>query len=209
MTDAPIINTYPLELRDVEVTGGGPYTYLEGRAVPYNTWQDVGPIWENHANGSFERSTKGGSGRNLPLIAGHDVTDLDNLIGHSYEWRHESAALVGVWRLNEQPRAQQAAALARSGDLNGLSVGFQEIHFEVVPRPRDQLSATARKPWVRRTESRLLHVGMTAQPAFPDAGVISVRSYGADHYVEPPLETPELDAWRSRLEALRRATIPR
>jgi HK97 family phage prohead protease len=203
MTDiAPEIRTYPLELRDAEVTGRGPFTYLEGRAVPYNTWQDVGPIWENHAAGSFERSTKGGSGRNLPLVAGHDAEDLDNLLGHAERWKHDATGMYGLWKLNDQPKAQQAAALVRSGDLTGLSVGFQEMHYEVVPRPKDRVNATSRKPWVLRTESRLLHVGITSMPAFPDAGVIGVRSLGADHYVEPPVATPDLDGWRAKTAGL-------
>jgi HK97 family phage prohead protease len=200
MIEAPIVRTY--ELREVELTGTGPFKYLEGLAAPYNSWQDVGDIWENHAGGSFERSTKGGTGKSLPLIVGHDVMDLDNIVGHAQTWKHDATGMYGVWLLNEQPKAQQAAALARSGDLNGLSVGFQEVHYQVVPRQtRD--SASSRKPWVLRTESRLLEVSLTPIPAFPDAGVINVRSYDPGHYLEPPQATPELDEWKARLEALR------
>src|SRR5215831_20956131 len=62
-----------VELRDVDAVGTGPpYRYIEGRAVPFNTWADVGPYLEQHAVGSFERSTKGGSGRSLPLLPWHD-----------------------------------------------------------------------------------------------------------------------------------------
>ena len=207
MTEPQELRIYPLELRELEVTGK-PYRYLEGRAVPYNTWQDVGPFWENHAAGSFERSTKGGSGRGLPLIIGHDAHNLDNIVGHAEKWTHDATGMHGVWRLNEQPRAQQAAALAQAGDLTGLSVGFQEVHAEAVPRPKDRDGAATRKPWIMRSESRLLEVSLTPIPAFPDAGVVNVRSMVDPAAIDLPAPaTPDLDEWRSRLEALRRATI--
>lgn len=204
MAEVPQERIYPLELREMELTGK-PYRYLSGRAVPYNTWQDVGPFWEHHAEGSFARSTKGGSGKpGLPLVIGHDHDNLDNVVGHAETWTHDATGMFGVWRLNEQPRAQQAAALVRSGDLTGLSVGFQEVHFRSVPRPRQyELASTADKPWVMRTESRLLEVSLTTIPAY-EGGVINVRSLGdPGRYGTPPTPTPELDEWRGRLESLK------
>ena len=56
-----------LQLRDVQAVGR-PYRYLEGRAVPYDTWADVGPVWEQHRAGACKRSTNGRSGKGLPLL---------------------------------------------------------------------------------------------------------------------------------------------
>jgi HK97 family phage prohead protease len=200
------IRTYQVELREVQAVGR-PFRYLEGRAVPYNTWQDVGPFMEMHAEGSFARSTRVGTGQGLPLLIGHDHSDLDNLVGHAEKWRHDPTGMYGVWRLNDSPKAQQAARLAESGDLTGLSVGFQEIHRDYVRQPRDIDIARGRehKDWVVRTESRLMEVSLTPVPAFADAEVICVRSvYDPDRRQVHPIPTPDLDIWRAKLAALQR-----
>ena len=48
-----------LELRDVQAVGAGkPFTYLEGRAVPYATWADLGWFMEQHDAESFQALDK-------------------------------------------------------------------------------------------------------------------------------------------------------
>jgi HK97 family phage prohead protease len=180
---------YRTELRQVQAVGR-PYRYLEGRAVPYNTWQDVGPFMEMHAEGSFARSTRGGSGKGLPLLVGHRHDDLDNLIGHAESWKQDRTGLYGVWRLNESPKAQQAARLADAGDLRGLSVGFQPVSEPEYAAAGDR----GDKAWVIWNESRLLEVSVTPVPAFPDAEVTLVRTLVDPK--QPPRPTPDLDHWR-------------
>lgn len=196
MTDTTEIRAYQVELRETQAVGR-PFKYIEGRAVPYNTWQDVGPFMENHGEGSFERSTSGGTGRAAPLLIEHGQRDIDNLIGHAESWRHDGTGLYGVWKLNDQPRAQQAGQLAANGDLSGLSVSFQEVHANKTRHDG--------RVWVARSESRLLEVSLTTMPAFPTAGVVMVRSvFDPDTLAETPIPTPDLDAWRARLAGLRR-----
>lgn len=201
MDDVREVRVYAAELREVQAVGK-PYRYLEGRAVPYNTWQDVGPFMENHAEGSFAHSTNGGSGRSLPLIIGHDPHDLDNIVGHAERWSHDATGCYGVWKLNDSRRAQQAAGLATSGDLTGLSIGFQEVRAEPVRKPKGA-AGSVDKPWILRTESRMLETSLTPVPAFPDAGVLLVRSmFDPETFVTEPEPTPELDWWRARLVEL-------
>jgi HK97 family phage prohead protease len=194
MNDPSEIRYYRSELREVQAVGR-PYRYLEGRAVPYNTWQDVGMFHEMHAEGSFSRSTA--RTPELPLLVGHDHQNLDNLIGKAEKWRHDSTGMYGVWRLNDSPKAQQTARLAESGDLRGLSVGFMPGEFGKdwdYAKPRDDRDLG---DWIVRTNSRLLEVSVTPVPAFEGAEVTMVRTlYDPDARERTPIATPELDRWR-------------
>ena len=58
-----------LEVRDVEATGR---RFIEGRAVPYETWGSVGWFMEKHAQDSFKQSVTGGTGKRAPLLLFHD-----------------------------------------------------------------------------------------------------------------------------------------
>ena len=75
MKDAPEQRStygYALELRDAQAVGAGRmYRYLEGRAVPYGEWSNMGEFMEQHAPRSFVQSTKAGTGRKLPLLPFH------------------------------------------------------------------------------------------------------------------------------------------
>ena len=200
MTDAPeargYTTTLALELRDV---GSKPYRYLEGRAVPYDTFANVGWFMEQHRSGSFKRSTNGRSGAKLPLLLFHDNQSMP--IGHAEKWEHRSDGMHGIWRLNDSPPAQQAAAMAEAGDLLGLSIGFQDVATPVweLPRELDPTAGPDGMPRVTRVESRLVEVSMTPTPAFPDAEVTMVRTRARP----PTPPEPEVDHWRRVLEGLR------
>jgi len=186
-----------LELRDTQAVGR-PYRYLEGRAVPYDVWANVGWFLEQHARGSFKRSTTGRSGKNLPLLLFHENAQFP--IGHAERWTHDEDGMTGVWQLNDTARAQEAARMAERGDLIGLSVGFQDA---VKPRwdgledfdPDDP----ANLPRVTRLESRLIEVSMTPTPAFSDAGVTMVRTRARP----PEPKRRRVDDWRDVLDGLR------
>jgi HK97 family phage prohead protease len=193
------VGAIALELRDVQAVGAGrPYTFLEGRAVPYDTPADLGWFLEQHHSERFKRSTKGNAGQRLPLLLFHDNRSFP--VGHAEEWRHTDG-LHGVWRLNDSPEAQRAAQAAEAGDLVGLSIGFMALRSEwdFAEDFAPELGA-AHKDRVTRLESRLLEVSLTPTPAFVDAGVEAVRTgYGA-HFraaVKPAAPTAELDAWRA------------
>jgi HK97 family phage prohead protease len=195
-----------LRLADAQAVGiGTKATYLEGRAVPFDTWADLGWFLEQHDAGSFVATTKAGSGRGLPLLLFHDNRSFP--IGVSESWKHDGGGLDGVWRLNDGTEAQRAAKAADDGELVGLSIGFQPIRSEwdfvddwnpaMGPEHMDS---------VTRLESRLLEVSLTPTPAFADAQVALVRSTlecmtRAEH--APPERPLLVDAYRAELEALR------
>src|SRR5215472_9321237 len=103
---------FQAEIRDVQAVGR-PYRYLEGRAVPYGVWADVGPFMEQHAPRSFLRSTRGRSGQpGLPLLLMHNAEDLGAIVGHAEKWTHEDDGLLGLWKLADGSNAQRAAQMA-------------------------------------------------------------------------------------------------
>ena len=165
-----------LAMREVQAVGVGKAAeFLEGTAVPFDTWADLGWFMESHAVDSLKRSTKANAGARLPLLLFHDNRSFP--IGHAEEWHHEAAGLRGVWRLNGSPEAQRAAQAAGAGDLVGLSIGFAPIRsdWQYVEEWNPDLGAD-HKDHVTRLESRLLEVSLTPTPAFADAAVSCVRT---------------------------------
>lgn len=205
-TLAPEVRTFgvPLELRDAQVVGK-PYRFLEGRAVPYGEFADVGWYLEAHAVDSFKRSA-GGSGKRLPLLLFHDMQSFP--IGHSEKWSHAADGLHGVWRLNDSPEAQRAAQAVEAEDMVGLSVGYLPLKSdwqyaddwapELGPEHKDK---------VTRVESRLLEVSLTPTPVYESAGVACVRTAFdvQERAAKADANRPpsEADAWRARVDALR------
>jgi HK97 family phage prohead protease len=201
-----LYDSVTLELRDAQLVGK-PYRYLEGRAVPFGVEADIGWFMETHAAGSFERSTKSGAGKNLPLLLFHNNRSIP--VGHAEQWRHEDDAMTGVWRLSDRPEAQEAAQAAERLDLVGLSIGFQPIRseWELVDNWAPELGPD-HKDRVTRLESRLIEVSMTPTPAFATAQVTDVREAATYHRARSELRGaahPELDpeTWRRELDALR------
>ena len=199
-----------LDVRDVQAVGR-PFRYLEGRAVPYGSWANLGYFMEQHAPASLKQSTSVGAGRALPLLLFHDARSFP--IGVSDSWAHSDEGLDGVWKLNDSAEAQRTASAAERGELTGLSIGFQPI--------RSQWDFVDWDDWdpdlgpdhmdrVTRTESRLVEVSVTPTPAFVEAQVAQVRSAtGRDaqlqlrsrHLGARPY--PELNRWREVVDGLR------
>lgn len=199
MTDAPTpiltapeIRTFPgLELRETEASESG--RYLEGRAVPYGVWQDVGWYMEMIRKGAFAKSIREAA-RKLPLLLFHDGRSFP--VGVSERWTETDDGLDVVWRLDTADRAQEAARLAAEGMLTGLSVGFLGIQAE---RSYDEDSGMS---WVERTEARLMEVSLTPTPAYAGAKVSLVRSR-EPHVNRPagePRRSAELSALREWLD---------
>jgi HK97 family phage prohead protease len=207
MTTAPEVRAYraTLELRDVEVTGR-PARYLEGRAVPYETWGELSWFAEMHAQDSFKLSTASGSGKRAPLLLFHDNRSFP--IGHAESWTHDGG-LNGIWKLNGTPEADRAADAAAAGDLLGLSVGFmpRRSDWTYVEDWNPDLGIE-HKDKVVRQESRLLEVSMTPTPVFEDAEVTLVRS---DYELEVRARSvaerrhAAVDAWRAYVDEVRSA----
>jgi len=208
MTIAPEARTYvtQLQLRDVQAVGR-PYGWLEGRAVPYDTWADIGYFLEQHAGGSFAKSTKAGTGKGLPLLLFHDNRSFP--IGKADSSTHDDGGMDGVWKLNDSPQAQRAAKAADDGELIGLSVGFSPIRSEwdyvddwnpdLGPEHMDRCT---------RIESRLVEVSMTPTPAFAEAGVTLVRTaFNLQNRAAMRTKPPQVEAWREYLDQVRSAQL--
>lgn len=191
-----------LEVREAESDG----RWLSGRAVPYDTWGDVGWFVERHAQDSFKLSTNGGSGKRAPLLLFHNNRSFP--IGHAEKWTHDDG-LSGVWRLNDSPEAKQASEAARAGDLVGLSVGF----MDAAPPTWEYLAwedwnpdlGPDHKDKVTRNQSRLLEVSLTPTPVFPEAAVTGIRSaYSIETREQNVPRAPlAVDAWRAELDRIR------
>lgn len=200
-------NTVTLVLREAQAVGaGGRYNFLEGRAVPYDTWEDVGWFMESHAAGSFKGSTRGGTGRGLPLLLFHDNRSLP--IGHAESWTHDGGGLDGVWRLSDIPAAQDAARSADRGDLRGMSVGFSPIRSKWELLGDDEWSPDLgpdHMDRVLRIESRLIEVSLTPTPAFAGAQIDQVRAGVYYTRAARLAGRPDLDVdrWRREAAALR------
>jgi HK97 family phage prohead protease len=211
MTIAPEARGYVTQLvmRDAQAVGkgAGSYGWLEGRAVPYDTFADIGWFMEAHAAGSFAKSTKAGTGKGLPLLLFHDNRNFP--IGKADSWNHEDGGMDGVWRLNDSAQAQTAARAANDGELVGMSVGFQPIRssWDYVDDWNPDLGPEHMDK-VTREESRLLEVSLTPTPAFADAGVTLVRTaFNVQQRQALRTKPPQVEAWRDIVEGLRSAQL--
>ncbi|GAB3750066.1 HK97 family phage prohead protease [Microlunatus parietis] len=194
---APEVRTYPaLELREIEATKGAGGLWLEGRAVPYDTWTDVGWFMERITRGAFKKSIREAAA-GLPLLLWHDNRTFP--IGVSTEWRESDDGLDGVWRLDDQdPLAVEGARKAAAGMLTGMSVGFSPMVEE------DDIELDDNGlPWITRSQARLLEVSLTPTPAYAGAQVSLVRSRAAQQQRGERRRSAEIDSWRAFAEQAR------
>lgn len=152
-----------IEYRDAGTTRNGT-PYLEGRAVPYKTWANVGAyqemIWPSCFMESLQREP------NLPLLLFHDSRSFP--VGIAERWTHKPDGLYGLWKMDSNDRGREAARQASIGHL-GLSIGFQ-------PDPEGtDYRADADSLWLTRLAARLLEVSLTPTPAYVDAKVTNAR----------------------------------
>lgn len=200
MKTLPRIYPSSFELRTENVNGK---TFLHGRAVPYDTWTNIGPYMEMHRNGSMTKSIQEAV-NGLPLLMFHDDRALP--IGVSSEWNHDRGGLDGIWRLDRSDEAQEAARLADEGFLGYMSIRFQPLDRSMSKRDRDMTEALQASTGLRhvvRTESRLFEVSLVSTPAYAGAAVQMVREAGSDEYEAPALQTPKLAQWRAELAKIR------
>lgn len=199
-----------LELREVtpgRATAHGPYSTLEGRAVPFGEHADLRWFLEAHDSASMKKTTAGAA-KQAPLLLFHNNAALP--IGHAEEWKNNTDGLDGRWRLNATREAQEAAALADAGDLRGMSIGFIPIRsrWEFVDE-WDPDAGPDHMDRVTRLESRLVEVSVTPTPAYVGAQITAIRQspdgmmvdgMTIDDYRQlrkmlgPP--TPRMDEWR-------------
>lgn len=198
---APEVRTYAaLQLRDVDTSTTG--RFMEGRAVPYGTWENVGWYLEQHEKGSLAKSIEEAA-NGLPLLLWHDNRTYP--VGVADAWTEADDGLLGVWRMDSSDEAQRAADLAERGMLTGLSIGFVPIRSEweyVDLAEWDPDLGPDHMDRVVRQESRLLEVSLTPTPAYAGAQVTLVRS--RDQVRHEKAARAELDAWKRYRESIRR-----
>jgi hypothetical protein len=199
---APEVRTFPcLQMRAVDATEDS--RRLEGQAVPYGQWTNVGWYEESMARGVFDKSIAEAASV-LPLLLWHDNQTWP--IGRSSEWSSTDHGLRGVWELDDSSEAARAAQQARDGYLVGMSVGFVPI-----TSTWEYLSDEEWDPdkgsldRVTRVEGRLLEVSLTPTPAYAGAQVSLVRSAPPErvrkHRAASAAGRAELAGWRDFLAA--------
>lgn len=190
-----------VELRDVSTTES--FSMLEGRAVPYGEWANIGWFLEEFAAGSLAKSIKEAA-RDLPLNLFHDNQSFP--IAAARKWTERGDGLWGQWALDSSELAQEAARHAQEGRLTGLSIEFIPIRSTwEFTEDWDPSAGPGGMDKVTREEARLCAVGLVQSPAYVSAGVQLVRSADARRRVEEQRAagTPVLDAVKARTEALR------
>lgn len=190
---APEVVLYQAVLEPVPTHGA--LTHIEGRAVPYGQWANRGVFMESVAAGCFDKSVREAAA-GLPLLLFHD--DESFPVGVSESWDTSKAdGLHGVWRLDDDERAQKAADLAKRGMMGWFSVGHTPIrsNWEFADESTwDPAKGPEYMDHVTRLEGRLVETSLVTTPAFATAQVKLVRS--ADAIRQRAERRPSLRAWQ-------------
>ena len=105
---APEVRTFPtLEFREFDATASG--EYLEGRAVPYNRWADIGWFRERFLPGSFTKSIREAA-RKLPLLLWHDNNTFPVGVSHERRGWTSCGSSTRVTRWRSRPAGRHARA---------------------------------------------------------------------------------------------------
>lgn len=127
------------------------------------------------APGAFRRHVKAPHRVELRFEHSGDA-DILGVIGNAIELSESTTALSGRFRVLPTPIGEQAIALVEAGLAQGLSVGFWQTSAN---READGTLTI--------TTGRLREVSLCREPAFAEAGVLSVAS------LSPAPRSSELD----------------
>ena len=182
---------YALQIREDAPDGVAATIY--GRAVPYDTPTRVGGVEESFAQGAIDAAEVVGR----PLAWRHDEP-----IGVITEASNEPDGLYITAELLDTTQGRDAALLAKRGAVKGLSIGFQPL----------QSKWNRAKTAVTHTAAKVLETSLTHMPAYPTAGIASVREeQPMSEVIEAEVrETPAIDVEareaiadvRSKLDAI-------
>lgn len=160
--------TYALDVR--EDTTDGVAAVIYGRAVPYDTPTTVSGISESFAPNAIDPADVVGK----PLAWRHD-----NPIGVITAAENQADGLYITADILDSTQGRDAALLAKRGAVKGLSIGFQPV----------KSSWNKARTAVRHEVARILETSLTHMPAYPTAGIASVREEG-----EPMPEVTQAEA---------------
>lgn len=162
---------------------------IEGRAVPYGTTIDLGGIQETFAAGAADPVAL----RGKPILWQHNTSEVIGVVEGA---RNEDDGLYFRAKLLPTARGLDAQIALRAGAVSGLSIGFMPV--------ADKWNGTH----VTRTRVDIAEVSVATIPAYPNAGVTSIRTQeeGAPTVETTTPEVPAVDlsnlATREDLTAL-------
>ena len=143
-----------------------------GLAVPYSTETKIGGLRESFAPGAFQ---------------------VDDVIGKPLAYRHGEpiGRITGAesredglyidFDIVNTAQGRDAAVLARTDSIKGLSVGFISAK-SAMSKARDVITHTA---------ANLLEVSLTPYPAYSTAGVSSIRENEGDQNMSETMDSTE------------------
>lgn len=182
---------YALEVREESTDGVAATIY--GRAVPYGTPTRIGGVEESFAANSIDAADVVGK----PLAWRHNEP-----IGVITAAENEPDGLYITAELLDTVQGRDAAILAKRGAVKGLSIGFEPL--------KSQWNRA--KTVVTHLSARVLETSLTHMPAYPTAGIASVREEEPmSEVIEAEVrETPAIDVEarealgeiRSKLDAM-------
>lgn len=143
------------EVRETDLPDGV-VAVIEGRAVPYGISTQIGGVSESFGPAAFDAESVVGK----PLAYRHDEP-----IGVITAAENRADGLYVSANILDTNQGRDAAVLARHKSVQGLSVGFE---------PRDSVWNRARTA-VKHTGAKLFELSLTPYPAYPDAGISTVR----------------------------------
>ena len=172
-----------------EATGDNPdvTAVVWGVAVPYATEIDLGGLRESFAPQSFDADAAVG----VPLCWRHNEP-----IGVITRAENTADGLMVEAQLANTTLGRDAAALVRTGSVQGLSVGFTPIE-DAWNKTRDH---------VTRLRAALSELSLTHMPAYPTAAVAKIREETplmSDDTVKEAPEAVPTDTTRAALTEMR------
>jgi HK97 family phage prohead protease len=150
-TESTIVFDIREEADNGDIVGSG-----HGMAVPYGTETMIGGVRESFAPGSFDPADVIGK----PLAYRHGEP-----IGRITNAENREDGLFIDFDIVNTAQGRDAAVLARTNSVKGLSVGFMSAK-NVMTKARDAITHTA---------ASLLEVSLTPYPAYATAGVSAIR----------------------------------
>jgi hypothetical protein len=165
--------TFPLVM---ELRAGDGRT-LYGRAVPYHVIGQVdgGKYQERFLPGVFSRQLAASPNGFIKLYDSHDARLRGQPhVGKTEMLREQPDGLYGEWRMMDTRAGDDALTMVREGEITGLSIGFKPGEGGASRKTADGV--------VERLAGHLDHVALTAEPVYPAAAVLAVRSQVTTRY---------------------------
>jgi HK97 family phage prohead protease len=164
-------STVLFEIRE-DSTNGDIVGTGHGMAVPYGTETQIGGVRESFAPGAFNVNDVIGK----PLAYRHGEP-----IGRITGAESREDGLYIDFDIVNTAQGRDAAVLARTDSIKGLSVGFISAR-SAMSKARDMITHTA---------ANLLEVSLTPYPAYATAGVSSIREEEGDQNMSEIMDSTE------------------